>query len=127
MEMKERMDAAMECAADVMQRAARTAKHYAGIAKMKMEIRMEEEHIRKNYTKLGKLYYRDFITEAEPDAAEYEPLCAKISDSYRRITDLKQEIADAAESDDAAETACDAAEPEEAEPTESAETPDTAE
>lgn len=127
MEMKEKMDAAMECAADVMQRAAKTAKHYAGIAKKKMEIRVEEEHIRKNYTKLGKLYYKDYITEAEPDAAEYEPLCAAISDSYRRITDLKQEIADAAEADDAAETACDESEPEECDPCDTAETPDEAE
>lgn len=95
MAVKEKLDSAMDRAGDAVQLAAKKAKHYARIAKKKVAIHVEEEKIRKDYTKLGKLYYKDYVTEAEQDMAEYQPLCDEISDSFRRITALKQEIEDA--------------------------------
>ena len=57
-------------------------------------IAAEQENIRRNYTKLGKVYYKDYITDEEPDDAEYLPLCESVSESYRRINELRDEIDD---------------------------------
>lgn len=95
MAMKDKLDSAMDRAGDAVQLAAKKAKHYALIAKKKVAIHVEEEKIRKGYTKLGRLYYKDYVTEAEQDMAEYQPLCDEISDSFRKITTLKQELEDA--------------------------------
>lgn len=95
MAMKDKLDSAMDRAGDAVQLAAKKAKYYALIAKKKVAIHVEEEKIRKGYTKLGRLYYKDYVTEAEQDLAEYQPLCDEISDSFRKITTLKQELEDA--------------------------------
>ncbi len=65
------------------------AKQLAAISKCKVQIVAEQEKIRSLYTKLGKLYYKDFITDEEPDEAEYEPLCDNISAHYRRLSQLR--------------------------------------
>lgn len=90
-----KMENLKEKAADAALSAAKTAKYLAFIAKKRMEITMEQEKIRRAYTKLGKVYYKDYITDEEPDEAEYQPLCESISESFRRINELKDEIATA--------------------------------
>ena len=55
------------------------------------------ETIRQLYARLGKLCYKDRITDEEPDEAEYKPLCDEISRSYRCISRLRDEIEDAKE------------------------------
>ena len=86
-----------EKAAGVALSAAKTAKHLAFLAKKRMEIALEQDKIRRAYTKLGKVYYKDYITDEEPDEAEYKPLCEGISDSFRRINELKDEMSAAKE------------------------------
>ncbi|MBQ3216265.1 MAG: hypothetical protein IJB35_00410 [Oscillospiraceae bacterium] len=81
-----------EKANDVAESAGRTARYVAHISKCRFEILTEKERIRRNYTKLGKVYYKDYITDEEPDEAEYKPLCDAVSESYRRINELKEEI-----------------------------------
>ncbi len=84
----------LQGAAGVAQQAAERAKVAAQIAKCHMQIGAEQEKIRKLCQNLGKVYYKDYITQEEPDEAEYEPLCQQISDGYRRISVLKDTIED---------------------------------
>ena len=88
------------------QTAAKAAKYVALASKKRLEIVKEQEKIRRNYAKLGKVYYKDYVTDEEPDEAEYKPLCEAISVSFRRINELREEIAEAKaeyNGDDAAE------------------------
>ena len=88
------------------QTAARAAKYVALASKKRLESVKEQEKIRRNYAKLGKVYYKDYVTDEEPDEAEYKPICEEISVSFRRINELREEIAEAKaeyNGDDAAE------------------------
>ena len=69
--------------------AADAAKQLALISKCRLQIAAEQEKIRSLYTKLGKLYYKDYVTDEEPDEAEYRPLCDGISEHYQRISRLR--------------------------------------
>ena len=91
------MDNLKDKASDAAQSAAKAAKYVALVSKKRLAILNEQEKIRRNYTKLGKVYYKDYVTDEEPDDAEYAPLCESISDSYRRINELREEIAAAKE------------------------------
>ncbi len=91
------MDNFKEKATNAANCAAKTAKYVAFVAKTRMEIKLEKEKIRRLYAKLGKVYYKDYITDEEPDEAEYKPLCESISDSFRRINDLRDALEDAKE------------------------------
>ena len=87
------------------QTAVRKTKQIASIAKANLDIRSEEEKIKKAQIELGKLYYKDYIVGEDPDPAEYNPWCEKISESKIAIEDLKIAIDDlrnagADESDD---------------------------
>lgn len=70
-------------------------KQLAILSKCKVQIVAEQEKIRSLYTKLGKLYYKDFVTDEEPDEAEYNPLCDSISDHYRKIARLREKMNEA--------------------------------
>lgn len=84
-----------EKAAGAAMNAAKTAKHLAFVAKKRMELAVEQEKIRRAYTKLGKIYYKDYVTDEEPDEAEYKPLCDSITDCFCRINAIKDEIEEA--------------------------------
>ncbi len=95
--MKETVETMKEKAVDAAQTAARAAKLVAIISQKKLLIAREQEKIRRNYTRLGKVYYKDYVTDEEQDEAEYKPLCEEISNSFRYINELKDDIADAKE------------------------------
>lgn len=95
--MKENMEAIYEKAVDAAQSAKRTAVLLATISQKKLLIAREQEKIRRNYARIGKVYYKDYVTDEEPDEAEYKPLCEEISDSFRYINELRDEIEDAKE------------------------------
>lgn len=95
MVLSENMEFLKEKANDAAHTAARGAKLLALISKKKIAILNEQEKIRRAYTRLGKVYYKDYVTDEEPDEAEYNPLCEKISVSYRRINRFRAEIAEA--------------------------------
>lgn len=78
---------------EAAQNAAKTAKYVAFVSKKRLAILSEQEKIRRAYTKLGKIYYKDYVTDEEPDEAEYKPLCDAITASFSRINDMKEEIA----------------------------------
>ena len=87
------MDTIKDKANAAAQTAAKTAKYVALVSKKRLEIVKEQEKIRRNYAKLGKVYYKDYVTDEEPDDAEYKPICEEISVSFRRINELREEIA----------------------------------
>ena len=89
------MDNIKDKANAAAQTAAKAAKYVALASKKRLEIVKEQEKIRRNYTKLGKVYYKDYVTDEEPDEAEYKPICEEISVSFRRINELREEIAEA--------------------------------
>lgn len=89
------MEMFKEKATEAAQSAAKTAKYVALVSKKRLAILNEQDKIRRNYTRLGKVYYKDYVTDEEPDEAEYEPICEEISESFRRINTLRDEIAQA--------------------------------
>lgn len=95
--MKENVEVLKEKVIDAAQAAGRAAKLAATISQKKVLIAREQERIRRNYTRLGKIYYKDYVTDEEQDEAEYKPLCEAISNSFRYINDLKEDIEDAKE------------------------------
>lgn len=95
--MKENVEALKDKVVDAAQAAGRAAKLAATISQKKVLIAREQERIRRNYTRLGKVYYKDYVTDEEPDEAEYKPLCEEISNSFRYINDLKEDIEEAKE------------------------------
>ena len=109
--MKETMETLKCKAVHVAAGAAQTARLVALISKKKFAILAEQDKIRRCYTQLGKVYYKDYVTDEEPDDAEYDPLCERISQSFRRINRLRQEL-EAAKTKLAGEQPEDEAEPE---------------
>ena len=89
------MEEIRNLASDAAQSAAKTARYIALVSKKRVEIAREQEKIRRRDAKLGKVYYKDYVTDEEPDDAEYAPICNAISDSFRRINTLKEELSDA--------------------------------
>lgn len=113
--MNENVEALKDKAVDAAQAAARAAKLVAILSQKKLLIAREQEKIRRNYTRLGRIYYKDYVTDEEPDEAEYKPLCEAISNSFRYINDLKDDIADAKEEYSAAKQQAKAAQTEDIE------------
>ena len=113
--MNENVEALKDKAVDAAQAAARAAKLVAILSQKKLLIAREQEKIRRNYTRLGRIYYKDYVTDEEPDEAEYKPLCEAISNSFRYINDLKDDIADAKEEYSAAQQQAKAAQREDVE------------
>ncbi len=79
-------------ATEAAQTAATKAKNLAQIAKANIDIRSEQDKQKKAYTELGKLFYRDFITGEEADEAEYMPWCDKVTESVRKVNELREQI-----------------------------------
>ena len=71
--MKETMETLKCKAVHVAAGAAQTARLVALISKKKFAILAEQDKIRRCYTQLGKVYYKDYVTDEEPDDAEYDP------------------------------------------------------
>ena len=113
--MNENVEALKDKAVDAAQAAARAAKLVAILSQKKLLIAREQEKIRRNYTRLGRIYYKDYVTDEEPDEAEYKPLCEAISNSFRYINDLKDDIVDAKEEYSAAKQQAKAAQTEDVE------------
>ena len=95
MAFSENFEALKEAAAGVAQTAAQKTRLLGIIAKNNLSILAEEDKIKKAHTELGKIYYKDFIMDEEPDEAEYLPWCDKITACRKTIEALKEEIEEA--------------------------------
>ena len=89
---KDNFDTIKSTAAVVAQSAAKKTRQLVSVTKANLAILAEEDKIKKAHTELGKLYYKDFIMEEEPDEAEYLPWCDKITASRKTIEALRAEI-----------------------------------
>ncbi len=89
---KDNFDTIKSTAAGVAQSAAKKTRQLVSVTKANLAILAEEDKIKKAHTELGKLYYKDFIMEEEPDEAEYLPWCDKITASRKTIEALRAEI-----------------------------------
>lgn len=78
---------------EAAQIAAQKAKDLALIARTKVQIVSEEDKIKKAQIELGKLCYRDFTADAEPERTEYLPWCEKINECRAAIEQLQTMIA----------------------------------
>lgn len=94
MEFKESVNNFGDKIGEAAQLAAEKTKTLAKIGRYKVKIAKLQETIRKDYQKLGKVYYKDYVTDEEPDEAEYDPICREISECYRRISILRDAIED---------------------------------
>lgn len=72
--------------------AVKQGKTLASIGRVKVSIATEEDKIKKAYTELGKLYYRDYETQAEAYMEEYLPFISKIEDAKKQIALLNEEL-----------------------------------
>ena len=90
----EYLETIKDMAVEGAQTAVKKTKQMASIAKANLAIRAEEDKIKKAQIELGKLYYKDYIVGEDPDPAEYNPWCEKISESKIAIEDLKIAIED---------------------------------
>lgn len=99
MKFSEHLDALRDYASGAAQVAAKKSRQVATITKAKLDILAEEDKIKKAQTELGKVYYKDFVLEEEPDEAEYLPWCDQITESLKLIENLKAEIELAKEDD----------------------------
>lgn len=97
-------------ATEAAQTAATKAKNLAQIAKANIDIRSEQDKQKKAYTELGKLFYRDFITGEESDEAEYLPWCDKVTESVRKVNELREMIDDLKAKEEPADAPCEDAE-----------------
>ena len=105
MAFSDNFDAIKNYATNAAQAAAKKTKKLASIAKANIAILAEEDKVKKAQLELGKVYYKDFILNEEPDQAEYLPWCEKITASLKLIDDLKESIEHAKQPEEAEEPA----------------------
>lgn len=64
----------------------------ASIGRVKLAISSEEDKLKKAYTEMGRLFYRDYQAQAEADMTEYQPWCDRAADAREQIQRLTQEL-----------------------------------
>lgn len=96
MSLLDKIRAHAETAAQVAGTAAQTAvqqgKTLASTGRVKLSIAAEEDKLKKAYVELGRLYYRDYESGAEPALDEYKSWCEKAADAKMQIDRLNQEL-----------------------------------
>lgn len=73
--------------------AVKQTKTAAAIGKLKLNIAQEEDKMKKAYTELGRLYYRDYETKAEPEFEEYLPWIQRVTDAKEAVELLNAQVA----------------------------------
>ena len=95
-------------ASGVAQNAVKQTKTLASVGRIKIAISTEEDKMKKAYTELGRLFYRDHEAQTEAVMEEYLPWIDKISDAKAQIARLNDEIVKVrAEAEEAAPDAAD--------------------
>ena len=89
---KSRAGNVADAASDVAKNAAKQTKNLASVGRLKLAITSEEDKMKKAYTELGRLFYRDFESETQADMEEYQPWIDKVTDAKNQIARLNDEI-----------------------------------
>ena len=87
-------EAAAQTASVVAGSAVKQTKTMASIGRLKLAITTEEDKLKKAYTELGRLYYRDYTAQAEANMEEYLPWCEKAEAAKKEIYKLSVELAE---------------------------------
>lgn len=72
--------------------AVKQTKTAAAIGKLKLNIAQEEDKMKKAYTELGRLYYRDHEANAEPELEEYLPWIQRVADAKEAVEALNAQV-----------------------------------
>ena len=83
---------AAQTAESVGQSAAKQGKKLAATGRVKLAISAEEDKMKKAYTELGRLLYRDYTSGTEAVMDEYQPWCDKVADAQAQIARLNEEL-----------------------------------
>jgi hypothetical protein len=83
---------AAQTATSAADTAVKQTKTLASIGRVKLAIAGEEDKLKKAYTELGRLFYRDYEAQAEADMEEYLPWVGKASDARAQIQQLTEEL-----------------------------------
>lgn len=78
-----------KAAADTAVKQTKTA---AAMGKTKLAIASEEDKLKKAYTELGRLFYRDYEAQAETELDEYLPWIDKCAEAKAQIAVLTEEL-----------------------------------
>ena len=89
---KQQAGVAVQAAGNVAQNAVQQTKTLAAVGRVKLAIASEEDKMKKAYTELGKLFYRDYEAQTEADMTDYEPWCGKVADAKAQIQRLNEEL-----------------------------------
>lgn len=90
--LKQTANVAAQVAASTADTAVNKTKTMASIGRVKLAITSEEDKLKKAYTELGRLFYRDYEAQAEADMTEYLPWCGKAADAREQIQRLTEEL-----------------------------------
>ena len=80
-------------ASGVAQNAVKQTKAAASVGRIKLALSSEEDKMKKAYTELGRLYYRDYEAGTEAVAEDYQIWIDKIADAKAQIDRLTEEMA----------------------------------
>lgn len=100
--LKKSAETATQTAAVLANNAVKQTKTMASVGRVKLAIASEEDKLKKAYTELGRLFYRDYEAQAEADMEEYLPWCQKAKDCREQIQLLTEEL-ERLKTDDASE------------------------
>lgn len=89
---KQQAGVAAQAAGSVAQTAVQQTKTLAAVGRVKLAIASEEDKMKKAYTELGKLFYRDYEAQTEAEMTDYEPWCGKVADAKAQIQRLNEEL-----------------------------------
>lgn len=81
-----------DAAGIVAQSAAKKAKTLASMGRVKLAIASEEDKMKKAYTELGRLFYRDYEAQTDALMQDYQPWCDKVFDAKTQIARLNEEM-----------------------------------
>ena len=90
--LKQTAAAASVAATNAAEVAVKQTKTAAAIGKVKLAIVSEEDKLKKAYTELGRLYYRDHEAQAEAEMEEYLPWIEKAGEAKAEIARLNAEL-----------------------------------
>lgn len=90
--LKQQAGVAAQAAGNVAQNAVQQTKNLAAVGRVKLAIASEEDKMKKAYTELGKLFYRDYEAQTEANMTDYEPWCGKVADAQAQIKRLNEEL-----------------------------------
>lgn len=89
---KKKAETATAAAASVANLAVNKSRTAASLTRVRVAVASEEDKLKKAYTEIGRLFYRDMVAQAEADMSEYQPWCDKAADAKANIERLTVEL-----------------------------------